>query len=43
VLNTIGQFIDARSMSKVKLHAQSLKAASASIGAAMLHYDCYFI
>lgn len=42
-LNNIGEFIDAKSMSKVKLSAQSLKASSASIGAAMLHYDCYFI
>lgn len=42
-INSIGQCIEAENMSKVKLHAQSLKASAATIGAGVLHYDCYFI
>ena len=30
-------------MNKVKMQAQSLKLSSVSVGAGILHYDCYFI
>lgn len=42
-LNGIGENIDKQNWGKVKNYAQVLKQSSATIGAGVMHYDCYFI